>query len=375
MKGGSLIKVGILAISALGLLAYMLVKLGALAWFAPPMKEYLVHFDSISGLSPGARVLIAGVDVGRVKEISLERGRAKLILSLQSEIVLYQDALALLRTQGLLGERYVEIQPGQGELLKPGQEIPKSLLLLDLDRFLDQVGSLSTSVRQFSDSFNQVFGGTEGQARLERLVEDLDALGQWVRQVNESEGTFKKLIEEPLAYEKLTQALESASQFVERFEKMNVVLSYRTNFLIARPEGETGFRNTLAARMQLRPERTYLAELVELPRQTWKLSLQLGWNFGALSLRGGLIESTIGAGAELKLSERLRVGIEAFDFTRLPGPHLRLQAGFDLIALFFAAGYDDLLLPQKPGAIYFSVGVRLTDEDLRYLLGLLAIKL
>ncbi len=375
MKSGSLVKVSVLLIGAIVVLAYMLVKLGALSGLTQSTNDYAVRFDSVSGLSPGARVLIAGVEVGEVREIKLEEGRAKLLLSLQSEVKLHADAIALLRTQGLLGERYVEVQPGQGPFLAPGQEIKKSSLLLDLDRFLDQVGALSASVGQFSNSFNQVFGGDEGQERLKRMVDDLDALGVLVKNFNQSEGTLKKLIEEPLAYEKLVQALESATQFVERFEKMSVVLSYRMNFLLVKPTGESGFRNTLSARMQLRPERSYLAELIELPGQNWKLSLQVGLNFGNLSLRGGLIESTIGAGAELKLSDRLRLGIEASDFTRAAGPHVRLQGGFDLVALFVAAGYDDLFLPQKPGSFYISVGVRLTDEDLRYLLGLLAIRL
>jgi virulence factor Mce-like protein len=368
-------KVSILVLAAMGLLAYMLVKLGAFSWLGPSTNDYVVRFDSISGLSLGARVLIAGVEVGKVKEIALDQGRAKLVLSLQNEVQLHQDAVALLRTQGLLGERYVEVQPGQGALLKPGQEIHKSMLLLDLDRFLDQVGSLSTSVGEFSNSFNQVFGGTEGQERLKRMVDDLDALGALVKNFNESDGTFKRLIEEPLAYEKLTKALDSATQFVERFDKLNLVLSYRMNFLMVRPLGESGFRNTLAARIQLRPERSYLAELIELPGQIWRLSAQIEWNLGMLSLRGGLIESTIGAGAELKLSQRLRLGTDAFDFTRALGPHLRLHGGFDLVALFVAVGYDDVLLPQRPGSVYFSIGVRLTDEDLRYLLGLLAIRL
>jgi virulence factor Mce-like protein len=375
MKGNLLIKIGLLLLGAIFILVYMLAQLGAFSRFTQSINEYTVRFDSVSGLSPGARVLIAGVEVGEVKEIKLDSGRAKLVLALQSQVRLHTDAIALLRTQGLLGERYVEIQPGQTALLLPGQEIQKSSLLLDLDRFLDQVGALSASVGDFSNSFNRVFGGSEGQERLKRMVEDLDALGVLVKNFNQSEGTLKKLIDEPLAYDKLVQALTSATQFVERFEKMNLVLSYRVNFLWAKPTGDSGFRNALAARMQMRPERFYLAELIELPNQDWKVSLQLGLNFGNLSLRGGLIESTIGAGAELKLSDRLRLGIEAFDFTRTVGPHLRLQAGFDLVALFVAAGYDDALLPQKPGSFYISLGVRLTDEDLRYLLGLLAIKL
>jgi virulence factor Mce-like protein len=374
MKAGSLIKVAILTVGALGLLLYMLARLGAFAGWSQPRAEYTVRFESVSGLSPGARVLIAGVEVGQVREIRLEGGRAKLRLSLPREIELREDAVAILRTQGLLGERYVEIQPGRSGVLAPGSEIPHSLILIDLDRFLDQVGSLSASVGEFSRSFNQVFGGPEGRARLERLVEDLDAVGRLVKNINESDGTLKRLIEEPLAYEKLAQALDSAGAFLERFEKLNVVLSYRTNFLMVRPPGEAGFRKALAARLQVRPERWYLAEFIELPEETWRVSAQLVWSFGMLHLHGGLIESTIGIGAELKLSERLRLGIEAFDFTRAAGPQVRVQGGFDFVALFVAAGYDDLLVPQQPASLYFSVGVRLTDEDLRYLLGLLRLR-
>ena len=71
--------------------------------------------------------MIAGVEVGRVKQIVLENYAALVTLQIQRGVAIRQDAMASIRTTGLIGEQYVEILPGMTEAnIKPGGTIHKT---------------------------------------------------------------------------------------------------------------------------------------------------------------------------------------------------------------------------------------------------------
>jgi phospholipid/cholesterol/gamma-HCH transport system substrate-binding protein len=69
-------------------------------------------FSTVTGLTQGASVEIAGVRVGRVEAIKLEDYEAVVTLRLDSEIKLQEDAIASIKTSGLIGSKYVSITPG-----------------------------------------------------------------------------------------------------------------------------------------------------------------------------------------------------------------------------------------------------------------------
>lgn len=80
--------------------------------------KYTVHafFSNIGGLSPGAPVEIAGVEIGRVKNITLDDYDAHVLMVIQEEIQLQMDVIASIKTKGLFGEKFVEIVPGGDEV-------------------------------------------------------------------------------------------------------------------------------------------------------------------------------------------------------------------------------------------------------------------
>jgi phospholipid/cholesterol/gamma-HCH transport system substrate-binding protein len=89
---------------------------------------YTLHaqFTSVSGLRAGAEVEIAGVRVGRVASIALDESspNANIILRMQPGIAVYDDAIASIKTSGLIGDKYVNISPGGGgDPLKDGGTI------------------------------------------------------------------------------------------------------------------------------------------------------------------------------------------------------------------------------------------------------------
>ena len=70
-------------------------------------KGYRLHvtFDNVSGLDEKSRVKIAGVSAGMVEKIMLKDGKAELILLMEPQIKIYEDAEASLRTAGFLGDK------------------------------------------------------------------------------------------------------------------------------------------------------------------------------------------------------------------------------------------------------------------------------
>ncbi|MDR3330651.1 MAG: MlaD family protein [Endomicrobium sp.] len=74
--------------------------------------DIYVKFDNISGLTRKAKVKISGVDVGILKSISLDNSKAKLKLSINKKVILYQNLSVRIVSSGIIGTKYIEIIPG-----------------------------------------------------------------------------------------------------------------------------------------------------------------------------------------------------------------------------------------------------------------------
>src|SRR5208282_1116861 len=78
----------------------------------------VANFDNVSGLEQGAAVEVAGVHVGRVETIRLTPGdRAAVTLSLEPGLQLHDDAIASIRTKGIIGNKFIQLSPGNSEKL------------------------------------------------------------------------------------------------------------------------------------------------------------------------------------------------------------------------------------------------------------------
>ncbi len=90
-------------------------------------KNYsiIAEFDNVSGLKVGATVEIAGVNVGKVADVRLgEEGLARVAMLIRHDVKVSTDAIASIRTQGLIGDKYIKlIQGADEERLSEGGEI------------------------------------------------------------------------------------------------------------------------------------------------------------------------------------------------------------------------------------------------------------
>ena len=130
---GAFVLVGILC------LGYLSIKLGKLEMVGGDVYEVEAQFNSASGLKPGTAVEIAGVEVGRIRGITLIEDRAKVILAVNSTVKLYTDTIASIKSRGIIGEKFLSLSPGGGgEPLKPGDTIRDTESGLDLEQLVGQ---------------------------------------------------------------------------------------------------------------------------------------------------------------------------------------------------------------------------------------------
>jgi phospholipid/cholesterol/gamma-HCH transport system substrate-binding protein len=114
------VAVGLFVVLGVLALAYLSIKLGRVSFLGGSGYALNVDFPSVGGLKEGATVEIAGVEVGRVESIGLDKDyQARVVLRLRQDIKLQDDSIASIKTKGLIGERYIRINPGGSEKLIP----------------------------------------------------------------------------------------------------------------------------------------------------------------------------------------------------------------------------------------------------------------
>ena len=131
--------VGVFVFIGLLCLAYLSIKLGKLELVGGSVYEVEAQFHSASGLKPGSAIEIAGVEVGRVRGITLVEDRAKVKLAVNDTVKLYTDTIASIKTRGIIGEKFLALSPGGGgDPLKPGDAIRDTESGLDLEELVSQ---------------------------------------------------------------------------------------------------------------------------------------------------------------------------------------------------------------------------------------------
>ncbi|MCB9747838.1 MAG: outer membrane lipid asymmetry maintenance protein MlaD [Candidatus Omnitrophica bacterium] len=105
-------------------MAYTSIKLGQVEFFKNNYYELKAKFTSVTGLKKDTPVEISGVKIGNVKSIELKDYQALVTFEINDHIKIHEDAIASIRTKGILGEQYIEILPGASDtVLKPGETL------------------------------------------------------------------------------------------------------------------------------------------------------------------------------------------------------------------------------------------------------------
>lgn len=131
------IAVGIFVFCGILCLGYISVKLGKLNLLGDHYYPVNAVFSTVKGLKKDTTVEIAGVEVGKVDNIKLVNYEAIVTLQIRDDVELQEDAIASIRTKGLMGEKYVEIVPGGSDKkVEPGGALRETEPPIDLEKLI-----------------------------------------------------------------------------------------------------------------------------------------------------------------------------------------------------------------------------------------------
>jgi len=197
-------------------LAIFAVFSGALTWWiagqitgAEPEDGYelVASFDDVAGLYSGDDVRLAGIPIGRVSDIEVVDGTARVGFVVESDVEVPEDSTVAVRWRNLIGQRFLSIEPGSAPtMLGDGDTMSESDDVVDLGRVVNQLSPLAQAVGP--DQVNRIltalvtaFEGNEGN--YDALLADLGSLSDVLA---EREGQLGQMLAD---YDTITSAIAS----------------------------------------------------------------------------------------------------------------------------------------------------------------------
>jgi phospholipid/cholesterol/gamma-HCH transport system substrate-binding protein len=207
------LRVGIFVLIGLAAFLGMIYALGARARLFEPRFTISADFTEVGGLVEGATVRLAGVQIGRVSGVSLPPepgGKVRVDMSIARQFGdrVRQDSVARIETQGLLGDRIVEITVGTTKAppVGPGDVIA-STDPFDIGRVMSESAQVVKSISTLADS-------------LRETAQTLNQSGRIVGEVERGRGWAHALIyEEPVALRRVNELVATTQALLDRVQR------------------------------------------------------------------------------------------------------------------------------------------------------------
>src|ERR1043166_6781311 len=114
------VRLGLFVVVTLAILVFGVFLIGNRESLFKSTFRIKAEFQNVSGLSEGADVRVGGIHEGTVRKIDLPKqpdGKVTVVIDLQGETrdIVKKDSLAAIKSEGLLGDKYIEVSFGSGE--------------------------------------------------------------------------------------------------------------------------------------------------------------------------------------------------------------------------------------------------------------------
>ena len=133
--------VGIFVVIGLFAIGYMTVKLGNVGFLGEKAYSLYAKYNAVTGLRVGSYVNMMGLQIGRVESFKMDQEDQVVVVEfkINKGIEVYDDAIASIKTEGLIGDSYVEIDVGGGgDELKPGDTITETESPVDIQELISK---------------------------------------------------------------------------------------------------------------------------------------------------------------------------------------------------------------------------------------------
>lgn len=325
--GSPELKVGILVVAVSALIGTMALKVAEGPGVLTGSKTYSFVADSAGGLVPNSAVKMAGIKVGVIKDIVLEDGRARIIVSLENKAALTEGTHVELKSDGILGDKHVELVPGEpgaaalpnkSELSLSGggkggmddvmadvSKVAKNLNeLLDVLKKATAEGDTSTPIGRIVHNIEKLTGDVaeitgENKEKVNEIVErvrnlaknidtyineeSLARVDRSLRNIEEitgkiakGEGTIGRLINDESTVEELNSAISNVNKFLGGAEKMETSVDFHSEFLT----GPSQTKSFLGLKIQPGLDRYYELAVIDDPEGVKRSTITKSSNDG-----------------------------------------------------------------------------------------------
>jgi phospholipid/cholesterol/gamma-HCH transport system substrate-binding protein len=230
---GRTLRVGVFVLVGLAAFLAMIYALGARARLFEPRFTVSAEFTEVGGLVEGATVRLAGVQIGRVSGVNLPSqpgGKVRVDMSIARRYNdrIRKDSVARIETQGLLGDRIIEITVGTPAAppVRPN-DVLASRDPFDLNQVMGEsagvvksIGALADSLRETAQTLNQSRLIEEATATVQTARKVTDQVGKIVGDVERGKGWAHALIyEEPVALRRLNDLVGTTQSLLDRVQR------------------------------------------------------------------------------------------------------------------------------------------------------------
>jgi phospholipid/cholesterol/gamma-HCH transport system substrate-binding protein len=218
------LKIGVLALVALGLTAALVFAVGGQGGlFAWQRIKLRTTFDDVRGLKDGAVVRLAGVEVGKVTEVAFGATGVDVMMEVREEMQprITTESTASIGSLSLLGEPIIDLTPGRsgtpipdGGFIKPGRS-PSAIsdVAASANRGLEEATRLIQSVREGKGTIGRLFTDEQLYREVSAFV---DAAETVATQISRGRGTVGRLVQDPTAAKNLEASLANLDSITRR---------------------------------------------------------------------------------------------------------------------------------------------------------------
>lgn len=191
----SAFKFALFALVCIVLLVGLAVRIGNISLFSS-RHTLNAQLADVTGLTSGDTVNIAGVPVGQVTGIGVQRGHAVVAMSINNTVTLRRSTDVGMRWHNVIGQKEIELYPGKaGAILADGATIPMSHDVTDasVNKFLNSLGPLLSSINpgEANAFVENVSGALEGDtAQINQLINSGAAVSNTVQALDSQVGSI-----------------------------------------------------------------------------------------------------------------------------------------------------------------------------------------
>ncbi|MBD3321388.1 MAG: MCE family protein [Chitinivibrionales bacterium] len=221
------LKAGIIITTGAGILFVAIFFSGATSTLFVPQESHFVHFENVGGLRTGSPVWLLGVEIGTVGEIRFSDTATVVTLSVNRASLdyIHADAEASIQNMGILGDKYVEIDPGTKRFVTVvkkqtirGKTAPafddimhtSARSITEVRSFVARIDSIVKHVEQGEGSLSKLI---KSQEFYQAVYSSINSLSIILQDIRRADGSLRRAIEDPSLYKEVLAATGSIKRF------------------------------------------------------------------------------------------------------------------------------------------------------------------